>query len=50
MKSWLNGIWCVVRRHEVVKGEVCPVTGIQLLTCSKCGRNNMPKHSGSSYN
>jgi hypothetical protein len=47
----LRGAWCFVRGHKVVAGESCPVTGIVLLTCSKCGRDNMPKHNkGMSFN
>jgi hypothetical protein len=50
VKNWLKGVWCVVRGHKVVAGEACPVTGVVLLTCLKCGKDNMPKHSGMSFN
>lgn len=50
MNNWLKGAWCIVKGHKVTKGATCPITGIQLLTCEKCGKDNMPKHKGSSFN
>jgi ribosome-binding protein aMBF1 (putative translation factor) len=51
MRNWLLAVKCLISGHKVVKGDKCPVTGAQLLTCTKCGKDNMPKHgSGMSFN
>jgi uncharacterized protein (DUF2237 family) len=43
--KWLIAKKCQILGHEVVRGNECPVTGIIKLTCTKCGADNMPKHS-----
>jgi hypothetical protein len=51
MKNWLKAAWCFLRQHKVTAGGTCPVTGAVLLTCTKCGTDNMPKHNkGMSFN
>jgi ribosome-binding protein aMBF1 (putative translation factor) len=51
MKNWLKASWCYLRGHKISANGVCPVTGAVLLVCSKCGKDNMPKHSkGMSFN
>ena len=39
MKNWIKGAWCALKGHKVVKGATCPVTGVQLLSCTKCGKD-----------
>jgi hypothetical protein len=44
MKNWVNALKCVFKGHKIEKGAKCPITGAQLLTCTVCGKDNMPKH------
>lgn len=51
MKNWLKAAICFVKGHKIVSGGTCPVTGAVLLSCTKCGKDNMPKHDkGMSFN
>lgn len=51
MINWLKGALCFLRGHDVKVGQTCPVTGIKEITCTKCGKSNMPKHGdGMSFN
>lgn len=45
MKNWLLAAKCLIKGHKIEKGEKCPITGAQLLTCTVCGKDNMPKHT-----
>lgn len=47
MLKFAKGVLCFFRGHKTHIGTACPVTGIRVITCEKCGKNNMPKHKDS---
>jgi hypothetical protein len=49
MKNWVKALACLFKGHKIEVGATCPVTGIKKLTCTYCGRDNVPKHETSTF-